>query len=820
MRKGLSVNYDICKLDEQYISDTIAIFNQFFSGNSKIIYVVDHCDRLMGIITVKVFLECLKNGKGELEYYNQNAAVLYEKEESLLFQEAESLLERLHITTAIPVVDGQNNIIYEVLCHCEAEQDKGIIEGYHEKFARYLKSYYMKDEIAILRKVLHGQKVTVIGGQREFEQIFGPVFRMEDNLVFLEDGVSDGYGFLKDRSELVIDLTIAEHVGRNDIYAICNNGYGWKSFWNVLLTHLERGHMSAMYRLLEQRKDIFKSCLKKYFKKLYIQTNSFMVSWLITILRQIFTDLELKKELFRSECFRAEIFINGIVGEYEYATITGFCHKIDAMVQFAGLYHQYKDKVTIINYACDSDLDFTDTEKQRCQSVVEAWRFLDDLKEGRSEDGIYDMCQKPVTYFASTPWSIGFWQKRSFENDVVLFADCCQELVHIENGMRKTCGQPQEYMATIYMFGVCTMLGAYVEDKDTIPSLIQKKINLLDKKYRVVNLGNMIGVDYERLVKKLKLKPEDIFVILYPIVAEEIERTVPIIEIGNQVNRLRKEKYPGKDIFIDLAAHCGEYGSIIYAECIWDKLQNHLADGQGNCKNRIFDLFRTDTTDLNTLYDFELYLSELGCVKSQIPESAKTIGSIVMNCNPFTKGHRYLVETALKQVDYLIVFVVEEDKSFFTFGDRYEMARQATKDLHNMGIIRSGKSIASDATFTEYFQRSSGQAQRITISTTYDLVVFAKYIVPFLGITKRFIAEEPIDRVTRQYNEDMKKVLPEFGVDVVEIRRMAAADGEIISASKVREMYAVREFEKMKEVLPESTYEYLVKHADNYVRFT
>ncbi|MDO4191499.1 MAG: adenylyltransferase/cytidyltransferase family protein, partial [Bacteroidales bacterium] len=40
-------------------------------------------------------------------------------------------------------------------------------------------------------------------------------------------------------------------------------------------------------------------------------------------------------------------------------------------------------------------------------------------------------------------------------------------------------------------------------------------------------------------------------------------------------------------------------------------------------------------------------------------------GCIVMNCNPVTKGHVYLIETAAKQVDTLHVFCVKEDASVF-----------------------------------------------------------------------------------------------------------------------------------------------------------
>ena len=38
--------------------------------------------------------------------------------------------------------------------------------------------------------------------------------------------------------------------------------------------------------------------------------------------------------------------------------------------------------------------------------------------------------------------------------------------------------------------------------------------------------------------------------------------------------------------------------------------------------------------------------------------NAHQIGAAVMNCDPFTLGHRYLIETATKQCDHLYVFVL------------------------------------------------------------------------------------------------------------------------------------------------------------------
>ena len=87
-----------------------------------------------------------------------------------------------------------------------------------------------------------------------------------------------------------------------------------------------------------------------------------------------------------------------------------------------------------------------------------------------------------------------------------------------------------------------------------------------------------------------------------------------------------------------------------------------------------------------------------------MPETRKNVnGAIVMNCNPFTRGHRYLIESAAKQVDTLYVFVVEEDKSFFPFTERLMLVRNGIKDLSNVIVLPSGKFMISSLTFPEYF---------------------------------------------------------------------------------------------------------------------
>ena len=187
------------------------------------------------------------------------------------------------------------------------------------------------------------------------------------------------------------------------------------------------------------------------------------------------------------------------------------------------------------------------------------------------------------------------------------------------------------------------------------------------------------------------------------------------------------------------------------------------------------------------------------------------IGSIVMNCNPFTKGHLYLIEYAAKQVDNLYIFVVQEDKSIFKFDERLALVKDGTAHISNVKVIPSGKFIISSTTFDDYFQKDSNQD--VVIDATQDLSLFGQEIAPVLGINIRFAGTEPTCKVTSQYNREMKRVLPKYGVAFIEIERVEQ-DEKPISASLVRAYLKEDSMEEIKKIVPETTYQYLQQHKE------
>lgn len=151
------------------------------------------------------------------------------------------------------------------------------------------------------------------------------------------------------------------------------------------------------------------------------------------------------------------------------------------------------------------------------------------------------------------------------------------------------------------------------------------------------------------------------------------------------------------------------------------------------------------------------------------------VGCIVMNCNPFTKGHLALVSYAAARCDLLHIFVVEENRSAFPFDVRLRLVKEGTAEFPNVRVHPSGPYMISSATFPTYFLKEGEDAARI--QSELDIALFASRIAPVLHITTRFAGDEPFDPVTAKYNEAMERILPEYGISFHKIPRVTADAG-------------------------------------------
>lgn len=180
-------------------------------------------------------------------------------------------------------------------------------------------------------------------------------------------------------------------------------------------------------------------------------------------------------------------------------------------------------------------------------------------------------------------------------------------------------------------------------------------------------------------------------------------------------------------------------------------------------------------------------------------------GIIIMNCNPFTLGHRYLIEQTAQQVETLYILVVREDCSMFSYDERKAIISRGVADLDNVVVCDGSEYSISATTFPTYFLKSLSDASDTQM--TLDIDLYRRHIAPALGATVRFVGTEPDDPLTRRYNELMKSMLP----DVREVARLQQS-GVAVSASRVRKAIVENHLALAARLVPPTTVPYIVAH--------
>lgn len=183
-------------------------------------------------------------------------------------------------------------------------------------------------------------------------------------------------------------------------------------------------------------------------------------------------------------------------------------------------------------------------------------------------------------------------------------------------------------------------------------------------------------------------------------------------------------------------------------------------------------------------------------------------GAIVMNANPFTKGHRALVEKASAECDQVYLFVVQADRSVFTFKERFELVKQGVSDLANVVVVPGSDYMVSSATFPAYFLKSDQEIG--AYQAKLDATLFRDAIAKPLGIDARYLGEEPTSKTTAAYNAALAAVLaPQVAVKIMPRH---TEDGQIVSATTVRQAILAGDQDQLARLLPTTTLAFVQAH--------
>ena len=345
----------------------------------------------------------------------------------------------------------------------------------------------------------------------------------------------------------------------------------------------------------------------------------------------------------------------------------------------------------------------------------------------------------------------------------------------------------------IYIIGPCIAMSSCVlREEESIGCILAEKLKEKDYAVECIMYPLHHSMLYEEMIQSLTLMENDIVILIDRLMEKkpDYQSDLPVADI------IKKRQ---DDWFWDIPMHATAKGCFEIANAMANWLEPLLNDTVSD-DPKCLQMGKV-ILDEKAQKKLEKYIRQVK--ERQRIEKGSSVGAIVMNCNPMTRGHLYLIEHARSKVDYLYIFVVQEDKSDFRFEERFAMVKQVTEQFENVIVVPSGEFVLSYATMPLYFEKE--EKKEDTLDAVHDLTIFGEYVAKELGITKRFVGEELLDPVTRQYNEAMKRILPNYGIEVEEIKRLETDQG-IISASAVRKWIKEDNWEAVRKFVPAAVY--------------
>lgn len=357
----------------------------------------------------------------------------------------------------------------------------------------------------------------------------------------------------------------------------------------------------------------------------------------------------------------------------------------------------------------------------------------------------------------------------------------------------------------IYLIGPCIVGGDGNLSQQSLNGELQKVVDeIYPNEYLVISKSILRcdPIKLEKALEGISINSQDLVILI-----DESYTYTNFSKVSEKIKICKANQLymddSRKSMFSDIPIHSNYYGNQKLAGLILEELikpfwGREIVENKNIQKGCIISGAEEQEL-LNTISTMESYLTR----PIDINESC---GAIVMNCNPFTNGHLHLVEYAASKADRLIIFVVEEDKSFFPFSARFQMVKKGISQIHNVDVIPSGKFILSCKTLTAYFEKE--EYTDAIVDATNDLKLFGEYVAPAFHISVRFAGEEPVDLVTKQYNNQMKELLPSYNIRFEEIKRLEI-DNEVVSASTVRRYMKQNKLKSIEKIVPATSIPYI-----------
>ena len=384
-----------------------------------------------------------------------------------------------------------------------------------------------------------------------------------------------------------------------------------------------------------------------------------------------------------------------------------------------------------------------------------------------------------------------------------------EQHLHILSGIRHTLDQPQSTHKNVHLYGPCVVYGLCVADSQTIPSHLQKLINVNSQTdIKVINHGLSYGKDLLNDLLYMMATPVssgDKIVWLSGFMNNEVSL---LQSMGVTVHRLKKEVLNLHNWFLNNPFHCNSMVNKLYAKEIQRVILGTNIDCISSVKRSMIEEVKIPLrNDPDAILNSDRLSEYLKFLESyRIGDTNAIKGCVVLNANPCTKGHIHLITEALKEVDYLYVFLVQENMDDgYSYLDREMMLKQNLKDVPNVILLPGGNVFTSFVGFPEYFNRNSSYS----INPIQNHRIFCEKIAKVLDIKVRFFGDEDNDTVTLKLNETALQFFPKFGIKVKIIPRLKYKNTPV-SAKVVRKYIKSNQYDRLIPLVTKSTLDYLI----------
>ncbi len=479
------------------------------------------------------------------------------------------------------------------------------------------------------------------------------------------------------------------------------------------------------------------------------------------------------------------IYQSNVYKEFSFLCMAAYASKIALEYRLKEEYRSRFENFYICLVPTGAELDRMSMDEQiRSKLVISSIGLEENITLSHNE--IYAYQFEKVSGFSPKQWIMRQKEEQEKLNDSIISINGIKAL-KMGNGKN-----------TIYLIGPCIVAGVGVMSNESLVSYIYSNICKENLDYSLIAIVSESWncASFLECMQSISIKRNDFII--------AVEQNVSTLHQSwkSDIDLLQVFNDRGEDAtwFYDRPIHTNKFGNMAIANCICREITQ-----KRTLFNNDYLIQKGEYLDERSKENVKKYICNIKRECADIPEDTKK-GAIIMNCNPFTLGHKHLIEYAVKKVDFLYIFILEEDKSFFTFHERYKLVQEETRDLKNVRVFPSGDFIISVKTFPSYFQKET--YHDVYNDACKDAQIFADYIVPGLNIKARFVGEEPMDETTRKYNKILHSTLENIGVEVYEIPRFEV-DGDIVSASKVRKYYEQNKWDIVNKMVPEHVYYYL-----------